>query len=40
MCSSDLRVSRDKWVEQAKVLASGAETEFSKRAEDSGMYEE
>jgi len=34
------RVSRDGWVEQAKVLASGAETEFSKRAEDSGMYEE
>ncbi|PRX32700.1 NADH-quinone oxidoreductase subunit E [Meinhardsimonia xiamenensis] len=26
------RVSRDKWVEQAKILASGGETEFSRRA--------
>ncbi len=34
------RVSRDNWVEQAKTLASGAETEFSKRASKSGMYEE
>ena len=27
------RVSRDKWVEQARVLAAGGQTEFSKRAE-------
>lgn len=33
------RVSRDGWVEQAKTLASGAETEFSKRASKSGMYD-
>ncbi|WP_246035885.1 endonuclease [Aliishimia ponticola] len=32
------RVSRDKWVEQAKVLASGGETAFSKRVEDGGVY--
>lgn len=32
------RVSRDNWVEQAKVLASGGETEFSKRVEDGGVY--
>ena len=25
------RVSRDNWVEQAKILAAGGETEFSKR---------
>ena len=25
------RVSRDNWVEQAKILASGGETEFSAR---------
>lgn len=34
------RVSRDNWVEQAKTLASGAETEFSKRASSSGMYDD
>ena len=32
------RVSRDKWVEQAKTLASGGETEFSKRVEDGDVY--
>lgn len=28
------RVSRDNWVEQAKILAGGGQTEFSKRVED------
>ncbi|MEO9897530.1 MAG: endonuclease [Paracoccaceae bacterium] len=32
------RVSRDKWVEQASVLAAGGETEFSKRVEGGGVY--
>ncbi len=32
------RVSRDNWVEQAKVLASGGQTEFSKKVEDGGVY--
>ena len=32
------RVSRDGWVEQAKVLAGGGETEFSKRVEDGDVY--
>ena len=32
------RVTRDKWVEQAKVLAAGGETEFSKRVEDGDVY--
>lgn len=32
------RVSRDNWVEQAKVLAAGGETEFSKRARDGDVY--
>lgn len=32
------RVSRDTWVEQAKVLAAGGETEFSKRVEDGDVY--
>lgn len=32
------RVSRDNWVEQAKTLASGGETEFSKRARDGDVY--
>lgn len=32
------RVTRDKWVEQAKILASGGETEFSKRVEDGDVY--
>lgn len=32
------RVSRDNWVEQAKILASGGETEFSKRVEGGDVY--
>lgn len=32
------RVSRDNWVDQAKILAGGGETEFSKRARDGGVY--
>lgn len=32
------RVTRDNWIEQAKILASGGETEFSKRVEDGGVY--
>ncbi|MRU14334.1 hypothetical protein FDP25_02710 [Roseovarius sp. A21] len=32
------RVSRDNWVEQAKILADGGETEFSKRVDDGDVY--
>lgn len=32
------RVSRDDWVSQAKTLASGGDTEFSKRVGDGGIY--
>ena len=32
------RVTRDNWVDQAKVLAGGGETEFSKRVEDGDVY--
>lgn len=32
------RVSRDEWVKQAKLLASGEETEFSKRVDDGDVY--
>lgn len=32
------RVTRDKWVEQAKILSEGGETEFSKRVEDGDVY--
>ncbi|GAW34018.1 NADH dehydrogenase subunit E [Roseovarius sp. A-2] len=32
------RVSRDNWVEQAKVLAAGGETEFSKRVAGGDVY--
>lgn len=32
------RVTRDEWVKQAKILAQGGETEFSKRVEDGGVY--
>lgn len=32
------RVSRDNWIDQAKVLASGGETEFSKRVEGGDVY--
>ncbi|MBK0328719.1 NADH-quinone oxidoreductase subunit E [Rhodobacteraceae bacterium F11138] len=33
------RVSRDNWVDQAKSLAAGEETEFSKRAAKDGLYD-
>jgi NADH-quinone oxidoreductase subunit E len=33
------RVSRDNWVEQAKRLAAGEQTEFSKRARKDGRYD-
>ncbi len=32
------RVSRDNWVEQAKLLAAGGETEFSKKVEKGDVY--
>ena len=32
------RVTRDTWVDQAKILAAGGETEFSKRVEDGDVY--
>jgi predicted flap endonuclease-1-like 5' DNA nuclease len=32
------RVSRDDWVAQAKLLADGGETEFSKKVEGGGVY--
>lgn len=32
------RVSRDDWVEQAKLLAAGGETEFSKKVEGGDVY--
>ena len=32
------RVTRDNWVEQAKILAAGGETEFSKRVEGGDVY--
>ncbi|MEJ2017275.1 MAG: fused NADH-quinone oxidoreductase subunit E/endonuclease, partial [Maritimibacter sp.] len=32
------RVSRDGWVEQAKILAEGGETEFSKRVKKGDVY--
>lgn len=32
------RVSRDGWVEQARLLSGGGETEFSKRVEDGEVY--
>ncbi|SPF80551.1 NADH-quinone oxidoreductase subunit E [Pseudoprimorskyibacter insulae] len=34
------RVSRDGWVDQAKVLAAGGETEFSSRVKKGGVYDE
>ena len=33
------RVTRDDWVAQAEILASGGETEFAKRAKKGGVYE-
>jgi predicted flap endonuclease-1-like 5' DNA nuclease len=32
------RVTRDGWVEQARLLASGADTEFSKRVDEGDVY--
>ncbi|QFS82174.1 NADH dehydrogenase subunit E [Roseivivax sp. THAF40] len=32
------RVTRDEWVSQAKILASGGDTEFSKRVDKGGVY--
>jgi len=32
------RVARDAWVDQAKILAGGGETEFSKKVEDGDVY--
>ena len=32
------RVSRDEWVEQAKLLAAGGETEFSKKVDEGDVY--
>ncbi len=32
------RASRDEWVKQAKILASGGDTEFSKRVDDGDVY--
>jgi len=32
------RVSRDDWVGQAKILAAGGDTAFSKRVEDGDVY--
>ena len=32
------RVSRDNWVEQAKLLASGGDTEFSKKVDKGNVY--
>lgn len=34
------RIARDGWVAQAKTLAAGGDTEFSKRVEDGGVYED
>ena len=34
------RIKRDNWVEQAKTLAAGGETEFSKRASKGGVYKD
>jgi NADH-quinone oxidoreductase subunit E len=32
------RVTRDNWVEQARLLASGGETEFSKKVDKGDVY--
>lgn len=32
------RATRDKWIEQSKILAAGGETEFSKRVDKGGVY--
>jgi NADH-quinone oxidoreductase subunit E len=33
------RIERDGWIEQAKALAAGEETEFAKRAKKDGLYD-
>ena len=33
------RVTRDTWVEQAKILAAGGDTEFSKKVDKGGVYD-
>jgi NADH-quinone oxidoreductase subunit E len=33
------RVSRDDWVGQARLLAGGGETEFSRRVDDGEVYD-
>ncbi|WP_146344762.1 NADH-quinone oxidoreductase subunit E [Falsiphaeobacter marinintestinus] len=33
------RIERDGWIEQAKKLASGEETDFAKKAKDKGLYD-
>ncbi|MDP0919548.1 hypothetical protein Q6272_31370, partial [Klebsiella pneumoniae] len=32
------RVSRDRWVDQARILAAGGDTEFSRRVDDGDVY--
>ena len=32
------RVTRDKWVEQAKLLAAGGETDFSRKVDEGDVY--
>ncbi|CUH80405.1 NADH-quinone oxidoreductase chain 2 [Tritonibacter multivorans] len=34
------RIERDNWIEQAKKLAAGEETDFAKKAKKSGLYDE
>ncbi len=34
------RIERDGWIEQARQLAAGEETEFAKRAKEDGIYDE
>ncbi|MGV6849519.1 MAG: NADH-quinone oxidoreductase subunit NuoE [Marinibacterium sp.] len=34
------RVTRDNWVDQAKTLAAGNETEFARKAKDQGLYDD
>ena len=33
------RIQRDNWIEQARLLAKGGETEFSKRVDKGGLYD-
>ena len=34
------RIERDGWVDQARLLAAGEETEFSKKVSKGGVYED